>query len=157
VSQAATELETELGGVISLLAGDTIFDQPFRMALEAHEHIQRGFPTQSLIEFVSHFPLIARGDALVKVLGMNVRTFDRRKKASADERLSPEQSGRLYKAAEIMAKAIDVFGSSVAAEDFLQKPAMALDRHRPIDLLSTPVGAELVEGHLLRLDYGVYT
>jgi len=56
-----------------------------------------------------------------------------------------------------MAKAIDVFGSSVAAEDFLQKPAMALDRHRPIDLLSTPVGAELVEGHLLRLDYGVYT
>ena len=80
MSQAATELETELGGVISLLGGDTIFDQPFRTALEAHEHIQRGFPTQSLIEFVSHFPLIARGDALVKVLGMNVRTFHRRKK-----------------------------------------------------------------------------
>jgi putative toxin-antitoxin system antitoxin component (TIGR02293 family) len=157
VSLAAAGPETEVGGVISLLGGDTLFDQPIRTALEAHESIQRGFPSKSLIEFVSHFPSTLRGDALDKILGMSVRTFQRRKKASADERLSREQSGRLYKAAEIMAKAIDVFGSSSAAEDFLQKPAIALDRHRPIDLLSTLVGAELVERHLLRLDYGVYT
>ena len=36
-------------------------------------------------------------------------------------------------------------------------PAMGLDRKRPIDLLSTPAGAELVERHLARVDLGVYT
>ena len=33
---------------------------------------------------------------------------------------------------------------------------MALDGHKPIDLLSTPAGVETIEDHLTRLEYGVY-
>lgn len=159
MSQAAvkTAADPELGPVIDLLGGRALFDQPFATQLEAHESIQRGFPNKSLLVFVNFFPAIGRREALDKVLGMNVRTFQRRRKAAADDRLNREESGRLYKAAEIMAKAVDVFGSTAAAEAFLEEPTMALDRQRPIDLLSTPAGAELVERHLSRLDYGVYT
>jgi putative toxin-antitoxin system antitoxin component (TIGR02293 family) len=34
---------------------------------------------------------------------------------------------------------------------------MALDQRRPIDLLATPAGVQLVEDLLGRIQYGVYT
>jgi len=50
-----------------------------------------------------------------------------------------------------------VFGDQAAAENWLAKPAMALDERRPVDLLSSPAGVEMVEQLLGRLEYGVYT
>ena len=53
--------------------------------------------------------------------------------------------------------ATEGFGSREEAPDWLQRPALALDGRRPIDLLRTPTGAEAVGDHLTRLEYGVYT
>jgi len=142
--------------VVDLLGGRSAFDHPFSTALEAHDNILIGFPSKSLLVFVHQFPTLGREDTIDKVVGVSLRTFQRHKKAGAKDRLNREQSGKLYKAAEIVAKAVDVFGSHEAAERFLEEPAMALDRKWPIELLSTPAGAELVERHLDRLDYGVY-
>src|SRR5260370_9472837 len=71
--------------------------------------------------------------------------------------LNQEQSGRTGKFAEILAKATTIFGSQERAEQWLEKPATGLNQRRPIDLLSTPAGVELVEDFLERLEYGVYT
>ena len=86
---------------------------------------------------------------------MSLRTFQRRKVAP-DKPLSQEQSGRTWKFAEILAKATDVFGSQEEAEQWLERPAIGLDQRRPIDLLATPAGIELIEQYLTRLAYGVY-
>ncbi len=86
---------------------------------------------------------------------MSLRNFQRRKDAP-DKPLSQEQSGRTWKFAEILAKATDVFGSQEEAEQWLERPAIGLDQRRPIDLLATPAGIELVEQYLTRLAYGVY-
>lgn len=86
---------------------------------------------------------------------MSLRTFQRRKDAP-DKPLSQEQSGRTWKFAEILAKATEVFGSQEEAEQWLERPAIGLDQRRPIDLLATPAGVELVEQYLTRLAYGVY-
>lgn len=153
---AVMEADTGLRRIVDLLGGPAVFDRPFATPMDAHATILRGFPNQSLWTFIDYVPRLAQGDALDKVMGMSLRTLQRRKKEGAHERLSREQSGRLYKAAEIVAKAIDIFGSTAAAEDFLEKPAMALDGERPIELLATPAGAELVERHLAQLDLGVY-
>lgn len=158
MTRAATaSADPGVGRVVDLLGGRSTFDLPFSTALEAHESIQRGFPSKSLLAFVREFPTIGREDTIDKVVGVSLRTFQRHKKAGAKERLNREQSGKLYKAAEIVAKTVDVLGSREAAERFLEKPALALDGKRPIDLLSTPAGAELVDKHLTRIDYGVYT
>jgi putative toxin-antitoxin system antitoxin component (TIGR02293 family) len=58
---------------------------------------------------------------------------------------------------EILMRAISVFGSRTAAERWLAQPPTGLDQRRPIDLLTTPAGAELVEDFLGRIEYGVYT
>jgi putative toxin-antitoxin system antitoxin component (TIGR02293 family) len=88
--------------------------------------------------------------------GIGLRTYQRRKDAP-DKRLSLEQSGRTWKFAEVLGRAIELFGSQPEAEEWLERPAMALEQRRPIDLLSTPAGVESIENHLTRLEYGVYT
>jgi putative toxin-antitoxin system antitoxin component (TIGR02293 family) len=93
---------------------------------------------------------------LEKAVGISYRTYQRRREVP-DKPLSPEQSGRTWKFAEILGRAIDLFGSQTEAEEWMERPAMALDRRKPIDLLSTPAGVESVEDHLTRLEYGVYT
>lgn len=60
------------------------------------------------------------------------------------------------KFAEILAKATELFGSRQEAEHWLDRPAIGLNRHRPIDLLATPAGAELVKTFLSQIEFGVY-
>ncbi len=63
----------------------------------------------------------------------------------------------LVEFAEILAKATRVLGSQEEAEQRLKRPAIGLNRQRPIDLLTTPAGVKLVEDYLGRLEYDVYT
>lgn len=95
-------------------------------------------------------------DDVSRAVGVSLRTVQRRTNAPRS-RLSQDQSGRTWKFAEILAKATDVFGDQTEAENWLTRPAMALDDRRPADLLSSPVGVEMVEQLLGRLEHGVYT
>jgi putative toxin-antitoxin system antitoxin component (TIGR02293 family) len=61
------------------------------------------------------------------------------------------------KFAAILAKATDVLGSPEEAEQWLDRPQTSLDQQRPVDLLQTSGGVELVQDFLTRLEYGVYT
>jgi putative toxin-antitoxin system antitoxin component (TIGR02293 family) len=64
--------------------------------------------------------------------------------------------GRARKFAEIVAKATRVLGSQEEAEQWLKRPAIGLDRQRPVDLLTTPAGVKLVEDYLGRLEHDVH-
>ena len=59
--------------------------------------------------------------------------------------------------AETLAQATEIFGGKEEAECWMSKPAMGLDGQRPIELLQTVQGAELVNDFLTRLEYGVYS
>jgi len=117
--------------------------------------LERGMPAEALTYLVNSFSSLEIGGPLERALGMSLRTLQR-KAAGSHKPLSAEQSGRTWKFAEILAKATDVLGSQDVAEKWLETPAIGLDQRRPIDLLSTPAGVELVEDYLVRLDYGVY-
>ena len=99
--------------------------------------------------------ILSWDDAFAKAIGMSLRTYQRHTSTAAKS-LNAEQSGRTWKLAEILARATSVLGSKEDAEQWLEQPATGLDRRRPIDLLATPAGVELVEDFLVRLEYGVY-
>ena len=147
-------LGNDLQKVADLLGGPRILSRRITSTLDAHELLLDGLPGSALTHFVSHL-LFIQTDSLEKAFGMSLRTFQRRKDAP-DKPLSQEQSGRTWKFAEILAKATDVFGSQEEAEQWLERPAIGLDQRRPIDLLATPAGIELIEQYLTRLAYGVY-
>lgn len=151
---APTGPGNDLQKVADLLGGPRILSRRITSTLDAHEMLLDGLPGSALTHFVSHL-LFIQTDSLEKAFGMSLRTFQRRKDAP-ERPLSQEQSGRTWKFAEILAKATDVFGSQEEAEQWLERPAIGLDQRRPIDLLATPAGIELVEQYLTRLVYGVY-
>jgi putative toxin-antitoxin system antitoxin component (TIGR02293 family) len=150
----APEEKSELAAVARLLGAPYTLRKVPRDPLEAHEMLRRGLPTRALTHLVENFAVLRWDDSFAKAVGMSLRTYQRH--AGTTRQLNPEQSGRTWKLAEILARAGAIFGSKEEAERWLEKPAMGLNRQRPIDLLATPAGVELVEDFLLRLEYGVY-
>ncbi|MFC4726178.1 antitoxin Xre/MbcA/ParS toxin-binding domain-containing protein (plasmid) [Glycocaulis abyssi] len=142
--------KTEFDLTVEYLGGEDVFDAS--NPVEAHRAIAEGLPLASFIAMLTHVP--SREDVEF-VTGLNKRAFQRLK--SHSKRLSPDQSGNLWSFARILATATDVLGSREDALQWLKRPSMALDNERPIDLIRTPAGSQLLEAHLRRLEYGVYT
>ena len=152
---AAEAGSNDLQRVACLLGGARVLSRRLTSALDAHELLLQGLPAAALDYLVGRLVVIGKSDSIEKAVGMSVRTYQRRKEAPS-RLLSPEQSGRTWKFAEILARAIGIFGSQAEAEEWLERPATGLDQRRPIDLLATPAGVELVEDFLQRIEYGVY-
>ena len=148
--------DVELQRVAALLGGEGVLRHLLRGPLDTHEMLLRGLPGEALTHLISSFVVLHKTASLEKAVGISLRTFQRRKDAPGKP-LSQEQSGRTWKFAEILARATALLGSQEEAEQWLESPAVGLDQRRPIELLATPAGVELVEEFLRRLEYGVYT
>ena len=143
--------KTRLSEVAELLA----LRKAPQNSIETHEMLLHGLPTKALVHLVKNFAFLRWDKSFALAVGMSQRTYQRHT-SKMTKPLNPEQSGRTWKLAEILAKAIAVFGSKEEAEKWLEQPATGLGQRRPIDLLATPAGVELVENFLVRLEYGVY-
>lgn len=154
---AREKIESDgIGRIIDLLGGRATFKEELSTPLAVHQVIMAGFPGAALTRLVDGVGMLQRPESLERAVGISQRTLQRRKGETVARTLSPEQSGRAWKFAEILAKATTIFGSQEEAEAWLERPALGLDSNRPIDLLSTPAGVEIVESHLERIEYGVY-
>ncbi|MEY4760532.1 MAG: hypothetical protein RLZZ200_388 [Pseudomonadota bacterium] len=143
------------GAAARLLGGRRILHVAVNTPLQVHKVLERGLPAQSLGHLEQAVSVLGPAD-VHRAIGLSTRTIQRFRSAPF-RALSPEQSGRAWKFAEVLARATDVLGTQTAAETWLDTPALALDGKRPLDLLATPVGTELVERLLGRIEHGVYT
>lgn len=143
-----------LATTLEMLGGDEVISPPPETLLDVHHWVAQGIPSASITHLAQAIePLPAQ--RLSEALGISLRTLHRKKGAQSDT-LSPAQGGRAFKFAEVVAKASAVLGSRAAAVQWLSAPAMGLEQQKPIDLLATPVGTQLVEELLDRIEYGVY-
>src|ERR1700724_3491125 len=155
--QAAHRTEApEVQRVANLLGGARGLRHRLRNPLDVHEALNQGLPRRALTHLVGKVSVLHDPVILDQAIGVSLRTSQRFKVAPGKP-LSREQSGRVWKFAEILAKATEVFGSQKEAEQWLERRAMGLDQRRPIDLLATPAGIQLLEDFLGRIKYGVYT
>jgi putative toxin-antitoxin system antitoxin component (TIGR02293 family) len=142
--------------VADLLGGSRVLRHRLDNSFDAHEMLLHGIPGAALVHLVAQLANLPKSASFERAVGMSLRTIQRRRDMPS-KLLSQEQSGRTWKFAEVLAKASAIMGSQEEAERWLQQPAMGLDGRRPIDLLATPAGVEIVEDFLGRLEYGVYT
>lgn len=152
----ATPDRTELQQVSALFGGRQTLRRAVQNPLDAHDLLVAGLPGGALLHLLGKLGALKSSPSLEKALGMSLRTIQRRKERP-DQVLDREQSSRTWKFAEILARATEVMGSQAEAEEWLARPAMGLDGRRPIDLLESAAGTEIVEEFLTRLEYGVYT
>ncbi|HEY2977238.1 MAG TPA: antitoxin Xre/MbcA/ParS toxin-binding domain-containing protein [Burkholderiaceae bacterium] len=122
--------------------------------LEAHDLVTQGVSVADAREVLKAFTLIDEKQ-FYEVLGISGRTMQRRA-ASAAKTLDSNASDRVLRLVSVTDQAIRVFGSQEAAERWLSSPAIGLDRRKPIELLGSTDGTDLVKALLTRMEYGVY-
>jgi putative toxin-antitoxin system antitoxin component (TIGR02293 family) len=137
------------------LGGVKLFRHAVNSRAEVHAAILDGIPYASLIFLLATFKALDEAD-VVHVLGISARTL-RRQREMPRKSMPADLASRTWLFAEMLAKATAVFGSTQRAEEWMARPALGLDGQRPIDLLQTVQGAEIVGDFLTRLEYGVYT
>jgi len=151
---AAPDLPSPTQLAINLLGGARVLRRQVASNEDAHDLVSHGIPAEAMLRLfatVSAIPL----DLLREAIGVSERSFARRK-AAPKALLPAGESERLWRFAEILAHATRVFGTQTEAEQWLARPVTALDRRRPIDLLTTHPGARLVSDYLTRIEHGVY-
>lgn len=130
---------------VNLLGGADVLG-PIETVMDIHLALQTGLPASAWLQLRSRSSITEL--SFVDVLGRAPRE---------GRRLSRQRSNRVWTFARVLARATDVLGGQDAALDWLTRPAMALERRRPVDLLTTSVGVQMVEDHLTRTDFGVHT
>lgn len=141
--------------IVDLLGGYEVLQQAPASPIDMHELILGGLPYASLFEVSKHLSALAASDISTAV-GVSERTL-RRQKDNPDKAMPTELASKTWQLAQTLAIATDVFGSQEAAGQWMVQAATGLDGRRPIDLLQTVPGAELVNDFLGRLEYGVFT
>ena len=124
--------------------------------IELHERIEEGLPRRMMVYLVESLTILKLAETF-RALNVSPRTWHRikaEKQQSAP--LDADQSARVWNLAEVLTKGEEALGSREDAEQWLATPALGLNSRRPIDLLATPQGAELVKTLLDQMAYGVY-
>ncbi|MEM6479110.1 MAG: antitoxin Xre/MbcA/ParS toxin-binding domain-containing protein [Pseudomonadota bacterium] len=123
-----------------------------KSAFEAHTAIEEGLPASML----RHFKSVVGGlsnEVWANIMNVSLSTI---KDLAKKDRLSVQLSSQMVLFAVLLARAEDVFGGKEAALKWFSEEQMALSGRKPIDLLDTFVGANLVSRTLIQIDRGVY-
>ena len=67
-----------------------------------------------------------------------------------------KQSKRAEQVSEILSQAADVLGTTAAADAWMTRKAIGLDRKMPLEMMMTPEGCLALRDYLVRMEYGVY-
>ncbi len=151
----SSEQDCIYASLISLLGGPKVVRKPIATEEQAHDALKGGLPARAMIELAVRCAGISTIE-LLDVMGISARSFARRK-AHPSALLSLTESSNVWRLAQLMAQATRVFGAHEVAERWFSQPALALNNRRPIDLLKTPPGTQLVKDLLTRMEYGVYS
>jgi putative toxin-antitoxin system antitoxin component (TIGR02293 family) len=149
------EAVPDFARVMDMMGGRKVLKAAPASRAELHELIQSGLPSRSVSALVGGATLLST-QQMLDAVGISLRTFQRLK-LERDGSLSREQSDRAWRLSELLVKASELFGSKQEAERWFDTPAPALDRKKPIELMSSSVGARMVEQLLGRIEHGVYT
>lgn len=156
VADLETREQRLLADSWKLLGGRKVLGRLPKSRLDVHEAIVAGaFPYAALLHLTTCSSELTAA-VVVSTLGISSRTLSRQQE-TPKKPMPADLASRTWLFAETLAKATDLFGSQAKAEEWLGEAAVGLDGQRPIDLLQTVQGSELVGDFLTRLEYGVYS
>jgi putative toxin-antitoxin system antitoxin component (TIGR02293 family) len=135
----------------ALLGGAKVLRRQDSTLLALHTAAMRGLNVV-VVEMLAK-NLNASREELLHALSLSPRTLVRRQKEGA---LSSEESDRVLRIARVAAQAEQVLGGREEAVNWLHRPNRSLGGRKPLDLVRTDAGAELVGDVLGRLEHGVF-
>jgi len=127
-----------------------LFNEELNDSLDIIRVTQKGLQLQALEGLIS-WSIFSKTDLNWVI---NKRTLSHRKQNHSS--LTPDESGKLIRAAKIAALAVEVFGDEKKASLWLHKPRNSFNKQSPLDMVKTEVGAQLVEETLNQIDSGYF-
>jgi putative toxin-antitoxin system antitoxin component (TIGR02293 family) len=121
----------------------------------AHDAVMKGVPGRALTRIWESTKGSLPAEAILKAIGVSARTAHRIK-ADPDKPLDVRTTDGIYRLESVRAIALEVLGSTQAANEWFNTEAMGLEYRKPIDLVSTSPGVEAVKTLLQRMKHGVY-
>ena len=136
--------------IIHELGGNRALDMPVRSEVELAASAERGVKKSALESIASQLDLSV--PQLVSILKIPSRSLREKK----DNLLSPAASAHLMKLAELVARGKEVFGKEERLKAYLQSPIPALEGKKPVELLGSVMGIQLILDEFIRIEHGVY-
>jgi putative toxin-antitoxin system antitoxin component (TIGR02293 family) len=136
-----------------VLGGEVILGKAFNRSGELAELVREGLPVRSLFLLAQRLDL--RQAEISEKIGIPQRTLTRR--MTQDSRLTPAESDRTVRLAQVYATATETLGDGDKAAAWLKTPNRVLRGGRPLDQMDTDPGVREVEDILGRIAYGVYS
>lgn len=112
--------------------------------MQTHTRIVAGFPAQRLAE------LCEQGDVPATVRDYIIPPRTLKTRLSRGERLTVDESDRLFQAVHIIALAQALFGEGEKAKRWLSQPMSAFDGQAPFEIIRTTQGMHLVEERIIQ-------
>ena len=117
------------------------------------DSIRKGLPPSALVAFSKKTRISE--ETLIRLLTVPERTW--RRKLAERKPLTQLQSDRLFRIAQIVARATEVLGDRARAVRWMTEENRALAGARPLELLDTEIGEAQVRDVLGRIDYGLFS
>lgn len=133
-----------------ILGGEKVLGRGLQSRMDFVELAVAGVTKDAATHLAKYLSLSLAG--LAKLLPVTPRTLQR---YSAKKRLSPAVSEQVLQLAEVMAIGSETFGDREAFLAWLSLPSAALGDRKPVDMLSSRFGAELVMDELGRIAHGI--
>lgn len=133
------------------LPGMRVLKLDAKSDLQVVERLNRGLSASS-VERLAHY-LDVPVTRMLGLTDIKSSTFHDRKKRG--RRLSPEESGRVYRLAKVIEAAESYFEDRAAAQRWLSHPKVALGGTSPLEFARTAEGADYVLKLLGRMAHGV--
>lgn len=139
--------------LIALLGGKASVKKPALSGFDLIALSNEGI-TRKAIESLSQHIGVSQKLFAEGILNISVKTIERKKPA---ERLDKKISSHVIEVAKVIQHAGEVFEDKDKVTRWFSKPNKALNEKRPVDLLDTLTGLQMVNDILGRIEEGVYS
>ncbi|SKB39460.1 putative toxin-antitoxin system antitoxin component, TIGR02293 family [Salegentibacter holothuriorum] len=114
--------------------------------------LKEGLHRNSVNSFIKHSSLTLK--QVAKLIHVSERTLQR---YSPEKTMDINSSERLIELTRLFHKGIDVFNEKEKFIAWLDRPNKSLANSKPIGLIETSMGIDLVMDELLRIEHGVFS
>jgi putative toxin-antitoxin system antitoxin component (TIGR02293 family) len=137
--------------LVVLLGGQTVINRQIRHDFDLIEIAKEGLPKQALDALALQISFSTK--EMAEVLNVSERTVQRYRD---DQRLDKDASAKLIRLAKLYELGEETFGSLTRFKGWMQSRIPALGGKRPVELLDTPLGYELIERELIYIEHGLF-
>ncbi len=138
--------------VEGLLGGPKAIGSSIRSEMDYYRISRKGLKKRALLNLAANLDFSIR--ALASLLGVAERTLQRKGDSDLLDGATTEQ---LLQIAEAFSRGSEVFGSAASFREWTETSNKALGGKKPLELLSSRFGAQMVLDLLGRIEHGVFS